>query len=68
MANISLRPSLITVMSGTDHSSLAIPRSLQHRNTALDLHASIAVGIPSMEKYSCSPRATDTRLDEAHEL
>lgn len=66
--NISFRAKPSEDISSTDHSSLAIPRSLQHLSTAFDLHASIAVGIPSMEKYSCSPRATDTRLDKAHDL
>lgn len=41
-------------------SSLAIPKSLQHRIRALDLQASVAVAIPDGSKYSCSPRATDT--------
>jgi hypothetical protein len=43
-------------------SSLATPRSLQHRMRALDLQPSVAVGIPSGSKYCCSPRATETSL------
>ena len=46
----------------TDQSSEAIPRSLQHRIRAFDLHASVAVGIPLLSKNSCSPRAIATRL------
>jgi len=46
----------------TDHSSLAIPKSLQHRIKALLLHASVAVAIPAASKYSCSPRAMATSL------
>lgn len=45
----------------TDHSSLAMPRSLQHRIKALLLHPSVAVGTPLGSKYSCSPRATETK-------
>lgn len=44
------------------HSSLATPKSLQHRIRAFDLQPSVAVGIPSGEKKSCSPRAMDTNL------
>jgi hypothetical protein len=43
-------------------SSLAMPRSLQHRINALDLHPSVAVGMPSGSKYCCSPRAIETSL------
>lgn len=43
-------------------SSLAIPRSLQQRMSALDLQPSVAVGMPSGSKYCCSPRAMDMRL------
>jgi hypothetical protein len=43
-------------------SSLAMPRSLQQRMSALLLHPSVAVGIPFGSKYSCSPRAMLTRL------
>jgi hypothetical protein len=46
----------------THQSSLAIPRSLQHRIRAFDLQASVAVGTPDGSKYSCSPRAIDTSL------
>lgn len=46
------------------HNSLAIPKSLQHRIRALLLHASVAVGMPEGSKYSCSPRATETSLDD----
>jgi len=55
--------SLIKVGS---HSSLAMPRSLQHRIRALDLQASVAVGMPDSSKYSCSPRATETSLLVSH--
>ena len=44
------------------HSSLAIPKSLQHRIRAFDLHPSVAVGMPSGSKYCCSPRAIETNL------
>lgn len=44
------------------HSSEAIPRSLQQRIRAFDLHPSVAVGIPSGSKYCCSPRAMDINL------
>lgn len=43
-------------------SSLAIPRSLQHRIKALLLQPSVAVGMPEGSKYSCSPRAMPTSL------
>ena len=43
------------------HSSLAMPRSLQHRMSALDLAPSEAVAMPLGSKYSCSPRAVDTK-------
>jgi hypothetical protein len=46
----------------THHSSLAIPRSLQHLMRALDLQASVAVGTPDGSKYSCSPLAIATSL------
>jgi hypothetical protein len=45
-----------------NQSSLAIPRSLQHRINALLLHPSVAVGIPLGSKNVCSPRATETSL------
>jgi hypothetical protein len=47
---------------GTDQSSLAIPKSLQHLMRALDLHPSVAVGSPSGLKNVCSPLATLTSL------
>ncbi len=50
------------VLTRTHHSSLAIPRSLQQRMSALLLHASVAVGMPFGSKYSCSPRAMPTSL------
>lgn len=43
-------------------SSLAIPKSLQHRIRALLLHPSAAVGIPDGSKYSFSPLAMATSL------
>lgn len=46
----------------SNHNSLAIPRSLQHRIRALLLQPSVAVGMPLGSKYSCSPRATATSL------
>lgn len=46
----------------THHSSLATPRSLQQRISALLLQASVAVGIPAGSKYSCSPLAIATNL------
>jgi hypothetical protein len=49
-------------MKRGSQSSLAMPRSLQHRMRALLLHASVAVGIPEGSKYSCSPRAIATSL------
>ncbi len=49
-------------MNRGSHSSLAIPRSLQQRISALLLQASVAVGIPEGSKYSCSPRAIPTSL------
>src|SRR4051812_33788672 len=39
-----------------------MPRSLQQRERALDLHPSAAVGIVSSEKYWHSPRAWATKL------
>lgn len=48
-------------MKEGSHNSLATPRSLQHRIRAFDLHPSVAVAIFSGPKYSCSPRATETR-------
>ena len=50
-------------MNRGSHSSLAIPRSLQQRIRALLLQASVAVGIPEGSKYSCSPRAIPTSLE-----
>ena len=44
-------------MNRGSHSSDAMPKSLQHRSSALDLHPSPAVGIVSSEKYWHSPRA-----------
>ena len=49
-------------MKTGSHSSLAIPKSLQQRMSALDLHPSVAVGMPSGSKYCCSPRAMLTNL------
>jgi len=49
-------------MKRGSHSSDAIPRSLQHRVSALDLQPSPAVGIVSSEKYVHSPRAIATNL------
>lgn len=49
-------------MKRGSQSSEAIPRSLQHRISALDLAPSVAVATPSGEKYSCSPRAVETKL------
>ena len=46
----------------THQSSLAMPRSLQHRMRALLLQPSLAVGTPLGSKNVCSPRATDTSL------
>lgn len=51
-----------TYTKSTHHSSLAIPRSLQHLMRALDLQASVAVGTPEGSKYSCSPLAIATSL------
>lgn len=48
----------------THHSSLATPKSLQHLISALLLQASVAVAMPFTSKYSCSPRATATRLSD----
>jgi hypothetical protein len=47
----------------THQSSLAIPKSLQQRMSALLLDDSVAVAIPDGSKYSCSPRAMATSLD-----
>ena len=49
-------------MNRGSHNSLATPRSLQQRISALLLQASVAVGIPEGSKYSCSPRAIPTSL------
>ena len=49
-------------MNRGSHSSLATPKSLQHRMSALLLHASVAVGMPEGSKYSCSPLAIATNL------
>jgi hypothetical protein len=49
-------------MNRGSHSSLATPRSLQQRISALLLQASVAVGIPEGSKYSCSPREIPTSL------
>lgn len=46
----------------TDQSSEAIPKSLQHRIKAFDLHPSVAVGRPDGSKKVCSPLATETSL------
>lgn len=54
-------------MNRGSHSSLAIPRSLQQRISALLLQASVAVGIPEGSKYSCSPRAIPTSLPKGKE-
>lgn len=51
-------------MKRGSQSSLAMPRSLQHRISALLFTASVAVGMPLGSKYSCSPRATATSLME----
>jgi hypothetical protein len=51
-------------MNRGSHNSLATPRSLQQRISALLLQASVAVGIPEGSKYSCSPRAIPTSLPE----
>jgi hypothetical protein len=62
-ANISTQYfALNSLMKRGSQSSLAIPRSLQQRISALLLTASVAVGIPLGSKYSCSPRATPTSL------
>lgn len=50
-------------MNRGSHNSLATPKSLQHRISALLLHASVAVGMPEGSKYSCSPLAIATNLD-----
>jgi hypothetical protein len=47
-------------MKRGSHSSLAMPRSLQQRMSALLFAASVAVGMPLGSKYSCSPRAIAT--------
>ena len=49
----------------TNQSSEAIPRSLQHRMRAFDLHPSVAVGNPAGSKKVCSPLATETNLFHA---
>lgn len=49
-------------MKRGSHSSDAMPRSLQHRISAFDLHPSAAVDTPSSLKYCCSPRAWPTNL------
>jgi hypothetical protein len=53
---------LKSLMKLGSQSSLAIPKSLQHRIRAFDLQASVAVGTPDSSKYSCSPRAIETSL------
>lgn len=53
---------LKSLMKRGSQSSLAMPRSLQHRIRALDLAASEAVAMPFGSKYSCSPLAVETNL------
>lgn len=61
--SVSLAISFINfLMNRGSHNSDAMPRSLQQRMRAFDLHPSVAVGIPSGSKYCCSPRAIDTSL------
>jgi hypothetical protein len=62
-ANTSTQYSFLNPrMNRGSHNSLATPRSLQQRISALLLQASVAVGIPEGSKYSCSPRAMPTSL------
>jgi hypothetical protein len=62
-ANTSTQYSFLNSrMNRGSHNSLATPRSLQQRISALLLQASVAVGIPEGSKYSCSPRAIPTSL------
>lgn len=49
------------------HSSWAMPKSLQQRISALLLAPSLAVATPDGSKYSCSPRAVDTKLTRGRE-
>jgi hypothetical protein len=62
---------MVRNLDSTNQSSLATPKSLQHRINALLLHASVAVGMPEGSKYSCSPLAIPTNLqgrsNNAHE-
>ena len=68
-ANTSTQYSFLNSrMNRGSHNSLATPRSLQQRISALLLQASVAVGIPVGSKYSCSPRAMPTSLPKKTRL